>query len=63
MVFKYDWYDPNTDVKKLEANTKGDQKITTLGAGYLFRMNAAVRLMVYYDAIRGGENGGFDRQK
>lgn len=53
VVFKYDFYDANTKVKKMEANTKGDQKITTLGAGYLYRMNSAVRLMVYYDAIKG----------
>jgi len=53
LVLKYDWYDPNTKVEKQEALTKGDQTIKTYGLGYLYRMNSAVRLMVYYDAVKG----------
>ncbi len=53
---KYDWYDPNTKISAdqigVGAKTgKGDIAYSTLGLGYLYRMNANVRIMAYYDIV------------
>jgi hypothetical protein len=60
VTVKYDWYDPNT---KVAGNTigaattvagavktnKADIAYSTLGFGYLYRMNNNIKFMVYYD--------------
>lgn len=66
IVVKYDWYDPNTDIigsnvgvplnptqkaAKNVATGKADMAYSTLGLGYLYRMNNNVRLSAYYDII------------
>jgi len=60
IVVKYDWYDPNTDVTgdKISYLTNGTTKLSktdmaysTLGLGYMYRMNNNVRIMAYYDMV------------
>ncbi|MDR2920734.1 MAG: OprO/OprP family phosphate-selective porin [Tannerella sp.] len=52
-VLKYDWYDPNTKVKKDEVglNHTGETDILrhTFGVGMLWRINNSLRLQAYYD--------------
>ena len=59
ITVKYDWYDPNTDVAgnnigiagatgTVKTN-KADIAYSTLGIGYLYRMNNNIKFMVYYD--------------
>jgi hypothetical protein len=56
IVVKYDWYDPNTAISGdkigIAAKTgKADMAYSTLGLGYMYRMNNNVRLMAYYDMV------------
>jgi hypothetical protein len=56
IVVKYDWYDPNTSVAGnqilVAAKTgKVDVAYSTLGLGYMYRMNNNVRIMAYYDMV------------
>lgn len=56
IVLKYDYYDPNTQISgneigKLAGTGPADIAYSTLGVGYLFRWNANIRLMAYYDMI------------
>ena len=57
---KYDWYDPNTavagdmigkstSVSGQKPTSKADIAYSTLGIGYLYRMNNNIKFMVYYD--------------
>jgi hypothetical protein len=61
IVVKYDWYDPNTKIKGDKVGVAGsktgkaDMAYTTLGFGYLYRMNNNVRIMAYYDMISNEE--------
>ncbi|MGC4101439.1 porin [Ferruginibacter sp.] len=54
---KYDWYDPNTSVKKEEIGKTGnndnvaDIKFSTLGFGYIYYMTDNVKLTLWYDKI------------
>jgi len=55
-VVKYDWYDPNTDISGRQIGvaaktSKTDMAYSTLGLGYLYRLNNNVRLMAYYDIV------------
>jgi len=60
ITVKYDWYDPNTAVSgnniglatavtDTKATSKADIAYSTLGLGYMYRMNNNVKFMVYYD--------------
>jgi len=56
IVVKYDWYDPNTDISGRQIGvaaktSKTDMAYSTLGLGYLYRLNNNVRLMAYYDIV------------
>jgi hypothetical protein len=56
IVVKYDWYDPNTDVSGSQIGVaaktgKADMAYSTLGLGYMYRLNNNVRLMAYYDMV------------
>jgi phosphate-selective porin len=58
-VVKYDWYDPNTEIKGLEigktgTNTKnvGDIRFDTWGFGLTYRINAFAKIIVYYDKVQ-----------
>lgn len=53
---KYDWYDPNTDLSAAQIGvgsktSKVDVAYSTIGLGYLYRMNNNVRIMAYYDIV------------
>jgi len=53
-VVKYDSYDPNTavagsDIKYSKSFTNADVMYTTLGIGYIFNVNANVKLTAYYE--------------
>jgi hypothetical protein len=55
---KYDWYDPNTEVKGEEIGKSGsnlsatDIKYSTITVGYNYIINQNVRLMLWYDFIK-----------
>jgi hypothetical protein len=55
---KYDWYDPNTEVKGKEIGNAGNNinatniKYTTVSVGYNYIINENVRLMLWYDFIK-----------
>ncbi len=55
IVVKYDWYDPNTKIAGDKVGvsgsktTKADMAYSTLGLGYMYRMNNNVRITAYYD--------------
>lgn len=57
-VARYDYYDPNSDVKGSRIGVEGsstgmaDVAYSTVGVGWLYRFNNSVRLMVYYDFVR-----------
>ncbi|MFT3751652.1 MAG: hypothetical protein QM800_01860 [Paludibacter sp.] len=56
VVVKYDWYDPNTAVAGDKVGVafktgKADMAYSTLGLGYMYRLNNNVRLTAYYDMV------------
>lgn len=57
LVLKYDWYDPNTNVSGRKVGVSGsktgkaDMAYSTIGLGYLYRMNSNFRLSAYYDIV------------
>ncbi len=64
-VLKYDWYDPNTDVKGddisaaakelpkgYKATNGVDLRYNTIGIGWAYRWNAHVKLSAWYDFVR-----------
>ncbi|RAJ85944.1 hypothetical protein CLV59_102651 [Chitinophaga dinghuensis] len=58
VVVKYDWYDPNTDVKGKQIGAPGsgttpaDIRFNTLGFGYLYYANEHLKFTVYYDMVK-----------
>jgi hypothetical protein len=63
LVFKYDWYDPNTKVKQNDIGKPGtnltaaDIKFSTLGLGYIYYFNPQTRIMFYYDIVKNEVTG------
>jgi hypothetical protein len=56
VVFKYDWFDPNTQVSGDEVNSKNgltgaDIKFTTIGVGYNYLLDDHWKFSAYYDFI------------
>jgi hypothetical protein len=61
-IFKYDWYDPNTDVegdalgKTVAAGSKmfgvADVKYETIGVGLSYRWDSYVKITAYYDNVK-----------
>ena len=57
LILKYDWYDPNIKVKKMEIGktgtnlTSADIKYTTLGIGYIYYFNPQTKITFYYDFV------------
>lgn len=57
IVLKYDWYDPNSKVKKEDIGKTGtalnatDIKYSTLGIGYIYYVNDNLRFVFWYDTI------------
>lgn len=55
IILKYDWFDPNTDVKGDEITSglgSGDIKYTTFGCGLAYRFDSHIRLTAYYDMVQ-----------
>lgn len=55
-IAKYDWYDPNKNVKGKEVDaakgfTAADVRYNTLGFGFLYYINVHVKAFLYYDHI------------
>ncbi|MDB5203269.1 MAG: phosphate-selective porin [Ferruginibacter sp.] len=54
---KYDWYDPNRDVEKMEIGAAGtnfnaaDVKYSTLSIGYNYYVNENLKLLLWYDKV------------
>jgi hypothetical protein len=57
LVVKYDWYDPNTNVKGSDIGKPGtalnstDIKYATLGVGYVHYFDDNLKLVLYYDKV------------
>ena len=58
VMVKYDWYDPNIDVKESDIGKQGtnitiaDIKYSTLGIGYARYFNEIIKLVLYYDIVK-----------
>jgi hypothetical protein len=62
VVLKYDWYDPNTDVKSddigkavsgvAKATNATDIRYDTFGFGLLYHFDSSIRVMAYYDMVQ-----------
>lgn len=57
VALKYDWYDPNTDIKGSEIKasnnsfTKADLKYSSLGLGYNYYLSERLKFMLYYNLV------------
>ena len=51
VVFRFDYYDPNSKLSSDNLITDGDVKYTTIGAGYMFNPTSNIRLVVFYEWI------------
>ena len=57
LLFKYDWYDPNTKVSGEEIGKPGtnltaaDIKFSTFGFGYVHHFSTQIKLIFYYDIV------------
>lgn len=58
LVLKYDWYDPNTQIKEAQIGRPGsntnvaDIKFATLGGGYIHNFSNNVRFTIWYDLVK-----------
>jgi len=58
LCIKYDWYDPNTDVKGNDIGRAGsnthipDIKFSTLGLGYIYYCNENMKVVAWYDLVK-----------
>lgn len=55
LVIKYDWYDPNTNVKgkEIEAGfTAADIRYNTLNIGYLYHLSSQTKLLLFYGIVK-----------
>lgn len=58
LIVKYDWFDPNTNVKELQIGKPGtnfttaDIKFSTLGIGYSYQFNGQTKLVLYHDFVK-----------
>jgi phosphate-selective porin len=63
VVFKYDWYDPNTDVQgddlgktvsgtDFKMTSETDVRYDTYGFGLLYHFDSNVKIMGYYDVVK-----------
>lgn len=57
IVFKYDWFDPNTQVSGDAVNSKNgltaaDIKFTTIGVGYNYLLDDHWKFTAYYDFVK-----------
>jgi hypothetical protein len=57
ILFKYDWYDPNTRVagqqlRNSEGFSSADLRYDTFGIGYVYIANESLKFTFYYDIVR-----------
>ncbi|KAA0994204.1 porin [Dyadobacter sp. UC 10] len=57
VLFKYDWYDPNTrvtggQIKASEGFSNADLRYDTFGMGYVYIANESLKFTFYYDIVR-----------
>jgi hypothetical protein len=58
LLFKFDWYDPNSKVSGKEIGkpgtnlTEGDIKYSTLGMGYSRELTRNVKMTLYYEIVK-----------
>ncbi|KQN36784.1 porin [Pedobacter sp. Leaf41] len=57
LIFKYDWYDPNSKVKGMDISatrglTAADVRFDTFGFGFLHHFNPHFKAVLYYDIIK-----------
>jgi hypothetical protein len=58
LCVKYDWYDPNTNVRGVEIGKAGSNlnatniKFSTLGLGYIYYCNENMKLVAWYDLVK-----------
>jgi len=58
LCVKYDWYDPNTDVRGHDIGAPGSNvnatniKYSTLGLGYIYYCNENMKLVAWYDLVK-----------
>lgn len=58
LLLKYDWYDPNIKVRKMDIGKAGtnlttaDVKFSTLGFGYVYYINPQTKIIFYYDIVK-----------
>jgi hypothetical protein len=58
LIFKYDWYDPNSKAMKNEIGHAGsnltlaDIKYSTIGFGYTYYFNSQTKIVFYYDFVK-----------
>lgn len=63
LAIKYDWYDPNTNVKELDIGRPGttlyeaDIQYSTLGFGYTNYINNHMKFVIWYDRIVNEKTG------
>ncbi len=62
LVVKYDWYDPNKNVKEKEITAANgfnaaDVRYNTLTAGFMVYLNAHVKTFLFYDWIKNEKTG------
>lgn len=57
LMIKYDWYDPNSKVKRMDIGKSGtnltpaDIKFSTTGVGYVYHFNPQTKIIFYYDFV------------
>jgi len=51
-VAKYDWYNPNTQISGNDIASRGEITMSTIGFGFYWRINQALRLTAYYDIVK-----------
>ncbi|NTE02979.1 porin [Agrobacterium tumefaciens] len=57
IIFKYDWYDPNSKVKGMDISSArglsaADVRFDTFGFGFLHHFNPHFKAVIYYDIIK-----------
>lgn len=62
LIVKYDWYDPNAEVKSNQITVPGgftsaDIKYSTLGLGYCYYINENVKALLWYEVVKNEGTG------
>lgn len=55
LILKYDWYDPNTKVRKTTLDntfSAADVRYSTFGVGYIYYVNSNLKIATYYEVVK-----------